>query len=571
MEVVGIAFATLGIFDQAMKRISAIHTLVKSSKDIGRSIIRAETALAAEKTFFEFWIQKWEQQLSGSVANSGTNHPCASEERSKELQRTESRVAVIVKVVTEMSEGIKSADAILRKYDPRPPPATVSCNGGGTLDNGKLLGNQGTTITEDSQSGIQNVLVKENNLRTLFSTVTESNILIAKEIQRNIKSGKKLSWSRCAQRELDDTLKLIKRARERLIVVSSTLDNPTPPESNPKPLDSGNVTPVKLLEKIRRAATSFYNTLPEKNVQIELALVENRTEVPDLPAYVTLAGKVVTESIKFPIYVHPRQQNQSSSKFAVIESLDIAQRNKFDDATNGTSRKRAKPAEDATASIYRVEMFEDDDQFHIMHSVTVDIKRIPPQTTLASLLEHPPVLETARYVWKRLELAHLLALSVLHFYDTGWLRNSLCSHDIMLYGSSKTCLSGKGTLLPVIRTPSEPLKVDANGSIISDIRERSFAALYENDPLRQLFPSSLFDNFVHDLGLILLEIGFEKPLHLLDIDGSEYDDATLLTSLRNLAERTKLGRSFKELIRLCLDVEFGPKPEVAFFDKVVSE
>jgi hypothetical protein len=331
MEVVGIAFATLGVFDQAMKRISAIHTLVKSSKDIGRSVIRAETALAAEKTFFEFWIQKWQQQLSSSVANSGTNYPCASEERSKELQRTESRLAVIVKVVTEMSEGIKSADAILRKYDPRPPPTTVSCNGGGTLDNGKLLGTQGTTITEGSQSGIQNVLVKENNLRTLFSTVTESNILIAKEIQQNIKSGKKLSWSRCAQRELDDTLKLIKRARERLIVVSSTLDNPTPPESNPKPLGSGNVTPVKLLEKIRRAATSFYNTLPEKNVEIELALIQNRTEVPDLPGYVTLAGKVVTESIKFPIYVHPRQQNQSSSKFAVIESLDIAQRNKFDD------------------------------------------------------------------------------------------------------------------------------------------------------------------------------------------------------------------------------------------------
>jgi hypothetical protein len=66
MEVVGIAFATLGVFDQAMKRISAIHALVKSSKDTGRSIIRAETALAAEKTFFEFWIQKWQQQLSGS-------------------------------------------------------------------------------------------------------------------------------------------------------------------------------------------------------------------------------------------------------------------------------------------------------------------------------------------------------------------------------------------------------------------------------------------------------------------------------------------------------------------------
>jgi hypothetical protein len=96
--------------------------------------------------------------------------------------------------------------------------------------------------------------------------------------------------------------------------------------------------------------------------------------------------------------------------------------------------------------------------------------------------------------------------------------------------------------------------------------------LYETDPLRQIYSGSLFDNFVHDLGLILLEIGFEKPLHLLALDGSEYADGmTLRAELRNLAERTKLGRSFKELIRLCLDVEFGPKPEAAFFDKVVSE
>jgi hypothetical protein len=165
----------------------------------------------------------------------------------------------------------------------------------------------------------------------------------------------------------------------------------------------------------------------------------------------------------------------------------------------------------------------------------------------------------------RVRLARLLATAVLQFHATPWLKHTLCSKDVFFH-------SVDSSLIKTISIRNEVyLNTAIRGPDCSVLR----GSLFRSPPRvrnKQLFA----------LGVILIELAYEAPLHSLQkpTDVALHDDQNTdyyIADRVRLTVSSMLGPTYADLIRKCIHCDFGsgddledPALQESFYIEVVQ-
>jgi hypothetical protein len=165
----------------------------------------------------------------------------------------------------------------------------------------------------------------------------------------------------------------------------------------------------------------------------------------------------------------------------------------------------------------------------------------------------------------RVRLARLLATAVLQFHATPWLKHTLCSKDVFFHSVDSS----------IIKTISVQNEVYLNTAI----RGPDCPAL-RGSPFRS--PPRVRNQQLFALGVILIELAYEAPLHSLQkpTDVASHDDQNTdyyIADRVRLTVSSMLGPMYADLIRKCIHCDFGrgnnledPALQESFYVEVVQ-
>ena len=134
-------------------------------------------------------------------------------------------------------------------------------------------------------------------------------------------------------------------------------------------------------------------------------------------------------------------------------------------------------------------------------------------------------------------------MAVLQFHATPWLLSSICSNDVLLPGDPT--ITGAAAL-------HEPyVDVSIKGPHGPPTRQTAF-------PSRTLIRNRL----LFSLGVMLLELAYQTPLHLLQKD-TDVDAHLAPNTEYHIADRVRhdaasmMGPRYAEVVRKCIQCDFG--------------
>lgn len=148
--------------------------------------------------------------------------------------------------------------------------------------------------------------------------------------------------------------------------------------------------------------------------------------------------------------------------------------------------------------------------------------------------------------YKRLYLAKNLALAVLQYYATSWLKIAWRSQDILFFREQGDSLMNS---VPNLSTPHLNVKVTEAGGRVSEGLQAS----------RSLAPNPI----LFGLGVVLLEIAYSAPLKTLqrscDLENGVENQYTEFFTARRLAKSIgrEMGSSYGAIVKKLLQCDFG--------------
>ncbi|MCJ1393646.1 hypothetical protein MMC18_006521 [Xylographa bjoerkii] len=186
------------------------------------------------------------------------------------------------------------------------------------------------------------------------------------------------------------------------------------------------------------------------------------------------------------------------------------------------------------------------------------------EQVISALSRQGPLARLSQY--ERLQLAHSLAVAVLQYHATPWLKGSWRSEDIYFFGFDENTLQERP---PELSPPH--LSVSVKGPD-APTRASTF-------PPRAFAPNPL----LFGLGVLLLEIGFTATLPSLqrpsDIEQGEnkYTEFFVAKRLASSIGR-EMGSAYGKIVKKCLQCDFGcgddltdPQLQAGFHRDVVKE
>jgi hypothetical protein len=166
-------------------------------------------------------------------------------------------------------------------------------------------------------------------------------------------------------------------------------------------------------------------------------------------------------------------------------------------------------------------------------------------TELLSALQNQKIASEATFsFFERVRLAKQLAIAVLQFHATPWLKNSWCSNDVYLYGTDPAKFQ-------TVSDINEPyLNVSVKGPHCPVSRCSTM-------PSRTLVRNPL----LFSLGVMLLELAHGAPLRSLqknsDIDANDQNTEYYTADRVRLSTSRLLGGRYAEVARKCIQCDFG--------------
>ncbi|MCJ1436556.1 hypothetical protein MMC27_005935 [Xylographa pallens] len=186
------------------------------------------------------------------------------------------------------------------------------------------------------------------------------------------------------------------------------------------------------------------------------------------------------------------------------------------------------------------------------------------EQVISALSRQGPLARLSQY--ERLQLAHSLAVAVLQYHATPWLKGSWRSEDIYFFGFDENALLEQP---PELSSPHLSVSVKGPNALA---RASTF-------PPRAFAPNSL----LFGLGVLLLEIGFTATLPSLqrpsDIEQGEnkYTEFFVAKRLASSIGR-EMGSAYGKIVKKCLQCDFGcgddlndPELQAGFNRDVVKE
>jgi len=187
-----------------------------------------------------------------------------------------------------------------------------------------------------------------------------------------------------------------------------------------------------------------------------------------------------------------------------------------------------------------------------------DLLHAEKETNVDPLLAHS----------KRLQLACIIAISVLHLYETGWITEHLETNDFHFFGSPDSQYHELTRISPYISSVSLPEKETGRE------KERGLSTPF--DCLRRThLPASLLGSrderlatLFHRLGIVLFELG--RGVQYSEVFKGEEGEGDVLREI----EKIQFGRPYRDLVKVCLTGSLYASSVVnidSCFDKVVVE
>ncbi|KAH0556613.1 hypothetical protein GP486_005553 [Trichoglossum hirsutum] len=175
-----------------------------------------------------------------------------------------------------------------------------------------------------------------------------------------------------------------------------------------------------------------------------------------------------------------------------------------------------------------------------------------------------------RHAWEtKLRLARLLALSVLCFQSTPWLREGWGSSDIHFFGVGDMALDS------TLNSPYLNTRL---------LKDSTASQTWNTASPRQISSSIAPNGILFSLGVVLLELGYDAPLQNMrredDLKGGEANQYTDFFTAKRLGRTVskELNARYGVLVRRCLNCDFGVGTELetaelqnAFVLHVVNE
>lgn len=167
---------------------------------------------------------------------------------------------------------------------------------------------------------------------------------------------------------------------------------------------------------------------------------------------------------------------------------------------------------------------------------------------------------------EKLNLAKLLALAVLRYHSTPWMRDDWQSRDVVFLSVGD--FAQDPMRMPFLKSPVL-MDTGATTQQVSVVKTLS-SSLNQQD---------VRNHTLYSLGIMLLELAYDAPLRDLEIPDDGGKDAN---SLHRTAARLgdsvwrKLGPKYADVVKICLYCAFGPSDDLdnvglqeRFFDSVL--
>ncbi|KAF8536556.1 hypothetical protein BDD12DRAFT_807678 [Trichophaea hybrida] len=348
----------------------------------------------------------------------------------------------------------------------------------------------------------------------------------AMEASENLSVGTKFKWTLAVKEELISLLNESDEWLRQLYEISNLC-------AQEKALGNQITNPFDVAHRVRKAAKYLFTAIqkpahhPPHSQSIDFKLERERTD----PEYFNANLDVIAflsrgkNSLIFPLFI--RNTEDENTRIAIIAEA-------ITDLGGGVaSNLQQKPFGEIVQCFLDLELdnalqHPEGEVLHKNGSDCIVVYRVPDsasppashssiQTVRISLyefLEAQQNIDPFLSSYKRLQLANLIAISVLHLYETGWVKYALNPDDILFYGPVEAQFDEYAAVAPFISVkdpnakPNSPSRYPV--SLFSSLQEPELP-----DFLSFTRPDAKLSSLFHELGILLFEIGQSKPNRIL--------------------------------------------------------
>ncbi|KAH7065861.1 hypothetical protein BKA63DRAFT_572007 [Paraphoma chrysanthemicola] len=602
MEVAGLVLTALAFVDQAIKSGTILARLSREYPEAQNQISNAAIRLEAQRYTLKLWHASWAMKAE-------PQRPAALADKFK-VMWGDNGYDLILKCLTQLNARFGEALRTLRSIDPSSLQETAIESESRPLS--MLSPNPSLVTPESSQPSLTSSTTaevtsadshgtKSSKSRTskFFSEKRKSTSLKfwkkpfkstssaktppspaaqidqveqARDIrEQRLSPGAKFKWSL----GLKDELRLLITEIDDWLDQLQTLSVRCEEEQN----SSTKGTAITVSKNIRAAAKELYSALLKDSSPNELQFKLER-ERADSTYFDNILGPVAyidhtNSSFKFPLLIAsgevgteaylliaeailPERSTLSSSgndKVRTMEEIRAALKNRT--ATFGHA---AVPPEGLSIDPM---LLHTSQVIIVLHEVPGIITKGQnpsepiPRCTFLELLSAESAVDPFIARWKRIQLAFIIALSVLHLYETGWLSEQLEMADFQFFGTANSQYVESSPISPYVspigpkaalQTPFDCLKMAGDPQTFLGARDTRLATLF------------------YSLGIVLFELGRGidhksiNSLTTLDLDVSadpstlSPEDVDTIRKSRVLKEIEKIpfGRAYADLVKYCL-------------------
>jgi len=599
MDVVGLTLSAIGFVDSAIKSGTTLARIFKDCGDAGKQVYNATQRLEAQKYTLELWQRAWE--------NKAKQQHKTTVEDGLQYVWGDNGYEMIRKCLAQVNVKFGEAFRTLQSIDPESfnerKDAAAADSGQSPTSSSFRLKLPSKLHRSPSQSSISSTDPSlppqpEKDLKgkrkSRFSRLSPSNpagfwrrkrstsvssiseeVLTQQALQQKMSPGTKFRWSvslkeqmRSLVNDIDDWLALLQNLAtqceaERSADKGQSANSPSSIRAAAKELytalrniPSGHDLDFKL-EKERADSGYFEQVvgpleyLDHTNKSFKFPLLISSIKGGEEP-FLLLAEAIYSSSMVTP--VPPLDKEISFSE--IVQSLrDPTQAN----TRTGTSLLfRSQQTTIVIHGIKGAAASSPTVHETFLRCTFADLLHAEKETNVDPLLAHS----------KRLQLACIIAISVLHLYETGWITEHLETNDFHFFGSPDSQYHELTRISPYISSVSLPEKETGRE------KERGLSTPF--DCLRRThLPASLLGSrderlatLFHRLGIVLFELG--RGVQYSEVFKGEEGEGDVLREI----EKIQFGRPYRDLVKVCLTGSLYASSVVnidSCFDKVVVE
>jgi hypothetical protein len=571
MEIASMVLSGLTFVDQAIKSGHSLAIIARDYRDVGDRLVSSWVRLENQKLSLETWDNIWKAKASFTTDG---------EEGYRRIWGDRGYTAVL-ECLGQVRRNLGLSRKILTRIDPQSLAAMVSSRPLPSSSTSKAVPLRKTmkdrlkAFLPFKRNGGSSVVAERNQSQHDLQMAAA-----AMEASENISAGTKLKWTLAVKEELISFLNETDEWLRQLHEISKLC-------ARERALGNQITNPFDVALRVRKAAKDLFTAIqkphhPPLSQSIDFKLERERTDPeyfnanPDAIPFLS-RGK---NSLIFPLSI--RNTEDENTRIAIVaEAITEA-------GGVSASTLQQRPFGEIVQCFLDLELSNalqhpKGEVLHKSGSDCIVVYRVPDgassptsnssiQTVRVSLyefLEAQQNIDPFLSSYKRLQLANLIAISVLHLYETGWVWYALNPDDILFYGPAEAQCDEYSAVAPFISVK------DPNARPHSPSRHpvspfSSLQAPELPDFLSFTRPDAKLSNLFHELGILLFEIGRGKPIESC-IERNKFgnvargygpDQRDLRTLLLQEIDKIDLGYSkpYKELVLACLSGQFCISP-----------